>query len=204
MILCKSCDAEVQPGQTFCVNCGARTEGNTYSTSDPPANAPSAGLASSSTSPASTGTSTAPAVPVVPSLPPTTSAPPTTSPPPYNPAGGYSPPLTPSLDQPNYQPAHTYQGQGSYPTTVPNSSLAVASLVCGILGWTFLPFLSSIAAVVLGHMGRREIRESGGRLSGDGMAIAGLILGYSMLGIAIVGCGLIFMLALFGAAVGAS
>lgn len=59
-----------------------------------------------------------------------------------------------------------------------NSVMAIISLVTGILGiccagW----FILSIAAVVLGYLGRKEIRESGGTKKGDGMALAGLILG---------------------------
>jgi hypothetical protein len=53
---------------------------------------------------------------------------------------------------------------------------ALASLVTGILGVICLP--TSIAAVILGHMSRSEIRKSRGRQKGKGMALAGLILGY--------------------------
>ena len=38
--------------------------------------------------------------------------------------------------------------------------------------------ISGIVAIVLGHMARKQIRESGGTQQGDGMALAGLILGY--------------------------
>lgn len=49
------------------------------------------------------------------------------------------------------------------------NTLAILSLVFGLVG-------SGIIAVVLGHMARKQIRLSGE--SGDGLAIAGLILGY--------------------------
>ncbi len=68
-----------------------------------------------------------------------------------------------------------------------DSTLAIASLVCGLLGWTFVPVLGAIAAVVCGHLAKKEIRESNGQLSGDGMALAGLILGYVQIGILILG-----------------
>ena len=58
------------------------------------------------------------------------------------------------------------------------STLAVVSLVFGILGWTLLPFLGSLVAVVCGHMARKEIRLAPDRLEGDGLAVAGLVLGY--------------------------
>jgi hypothetical protein len=59
-----------------------------------------------------------------------------------------------------------------------NSALAIISLVAGILGWTLLPFLGSIAAIICGHMARKEIRENPA-LTGDGMARGGLILGWT-------------------------
>jgi hypothetical protein len=55
------------------------------------------------------------------------------------------------------------------------SGKAIASLVSGLL--FFVPF-AFIAAIVFGHMGLSEIRKSAGRLKGEGMAIAGLVLGY--------------------------
>lgn len=58
------------------------------------------------------------------------------------------------------------------------STLAVVSLVAGILGWTLLPFIGSIGAIITGHLARSEIRRQPERLEGDGMAVAGLILGW--------------------------
>ena len=59
-----------------------------------------------------------------------------------------------------------------------NSTLAVVSLVSGILGWTLAPFIGSIVAVVTGHMARKEIRNNPATKDGDGLAIAGLIMGW--------------------------
>lgn len=61
---------------------------------------------------------------------------------------------------------------------VEQSGLAIASLILGILGVTAVPVLTSLPAVICGHMAKAEIRKSGGRLSGEGMATAGLITGY--------------------------
>ncbi len=55
------------------------------------------------------------------------------------------------------------------------SGKAIASLICGLL--FFVP-LAFIAAIVFGHIALSEIRKSAGRLKGDGLAIAGLVLGY--------------------------
>ncbi len=61
------------------------------------------------------------------------------------------------------------------PGTVETSVKAILSLVCGLL--FFIPFLF-IAAIVFGHLALSEIRKSAGRLKGEGIAIAGLVLGY--------------------------
>jgi len=55
------------------------------------------------------------------------------------------------------------------------SSKAVISLVCGLL---FFAPPAFVAAIVFGHLGLSEIRRSAGRLKGEGIAIAGLVLGY--------------------------
>lgn len=78
-------------------------------------------------------------------------------------------------------------------TTIRTSNLAIISLVSGILGWTFLPFIASIVAVITGHMARAEIRRNAGTVEGDGMAVAGLVLGYAMVITALVGVMLIVL-----------
>jgi len=83
------------------------------------------------------------------------------------------------------------------PPAKPTSNLALASLILGILGWTVLPTLGSIGAVITGHMAKNEIKSSMGALGGDGMATAGLVLGYANIAIAVCAClALIAMLAL--------
>jgi hypothetical protein len=62
------------------------------------------------------------------------------------------------------------------------NGLAITSLVLGILS---IPTLScygggvlfGIAALITGTIARRQIKESGGTQSGDGLALAGIILG---------------------------
>jgi len=75
------------------------------------------------------------------------------------------------------------------------STAAVLSLVFGILGWIALPFIGSIVAIICGHMARSEIRRAPpNSVEGDGMAIAGLILGWSMLVVSVLA---IFLLIVF-------
>jgi len=57
--------------------------------------------------------------------------------------------------------------------------IAIASLVCGILSWVCAGPLAAIPAVITGHMALGRIKRSAGTLAGRGMAIAGLILGYT-------------------------
>ena len=78
-------------------------------------------------------------------------------------------------------------------TTIRTSNLAIVSLVSGILGWTFLPWIASLVAIVTGHMARAEIRRSAGTMEGDGMAVAGLVLGYAMVVISLIGLLLIVL-----------
>jgi len=87
----------------------------------------------------------------------------------------------PRLEQP-YQQWSTPAQLSAPPASVPNSTAAVVSLVCGILCWLpILPVLGAIVAVIAGHMARNEIRAADGRVGGAGMAKAGLILGYAHL-----------------------
>lgn len=78
-------------------------------------------------------------------------------------------------------------------TTIRTSNLAIISLVSGILGWTILPWVASLVAIVTGHMARSEIRRSSGTMEGDGLAVAGLVLGYAMVVISFIGLLLIIL-----------
>jgi hypothetical protein len=64
------------------------------------------------------------------------------------------------------------------PGPVRTSRLAIASLVCGILGFLCLP---ALASVVLGIMALVRINKSQGQLRGQGLAIAGLCVSGVML-----------------------
>lgn len=66
----------------------------------------------------------------------------------------------------------------SLPPMTRSSTMALVSLIAGIAGWTVLPFLGSIVAIITGHMAKSEINKSGGTVTGGGMATIGLILGY--------------------------
>jgi hypothetical protein len=95
---------------------------------------------------------------------------------PYAPHHAASPtPRSSHGSPPPYAPPQ----HGSYqPAVLPTSSAATVSLILGIIAWTVFPLLGAIGAVIAGHIARREIRAANGYMSGDGMATAGLILGY--------------------------
>lgn len=87
---------------------------------------------------------------------------------------------TPARSASGAAPVVAAQGQefDALPTGGSNG-LAIASLVCGLIG-------VSIPAIVLGHIALSQIKTSGGRQSGRGMAIAGLVLGYLAVAVVIV------------------
>ncbi len=93
---------------------------------------------------------------------------------------------------PEYTPPPITQPSAPYPPAAPmlparpTSTTAVVSLVAGLVSWVLLPFLAAIVAIIAGHMARSEIRRSNGALDGDGMAVAGLILGYLQIGLAVL------------------
>jgi hypothetical protein len=70
----------------------------------------------------------------------------------------------------------------------PTSGKAIASLILSLFG-------VSLFAVIFGHIARSEIRNSGGRIAGDGLALAGLIIGWIGLAVTVIVIFWIFALA---------
>lgn len=62
-----------------------------------------------------------------------------------------------------------------------NDDMAVFSLVCAVLSFTFLPLILAIVAIVIGFMSLARINDSGGALKGRGFALAGIIVGFANL-----------------------
>lgn len=121
--------------------------------------------------------------------------------------GGWQDPSWPNQPQsgqpydPNAQPtsggqptsgAQPYGGYGypaygaPVPSSPPTNGLAIASLVCSLAG--LFTCVSAPVGAVLGHIARRQIRERGE--GGDGLAFAGIIVGWILTGLGIVGCGI--------------
>lgn len=83
---------------------------------------------------------------------------------------------------PQYGQHGQYRPYGTGPGSLPsNNGKATASLITGIsslvLFWCCGLGIGGVVAVVLGVKARREIRDSGGFQTGDGMALAGIVTG---------------------------
>jgi hypothetical protein len=77
-----------------------------------------------------------------------------------------------------------------------NNGLAVASLVCSIAGIVpFLFGLPCILGIVFGFVSRGQIKRSRGTQGGEGLALAGIIVGFCLIGLFIV---VVALLAAFG------
>ena len=65
---------------------------------------------------------------------------------------------------------------------------AVAALACGIAQFSYVLYkglaVIFVAAIILGHLGLRQIRRTGER--GRGLALTGLVLGYIVLALALL------------------
>ena len=71
--------------------------------------------------------------------------------------------------------------------TLPPSTLAIVSLVAALLGFTFLPVIGGIVALITGYMARNETRSIPPKASGDELATAGIIMGWIQIALFIVG-----------------
>jgi hypothetical protein len=98
------------------------------------------------------------------------------------------------MNQQNYPQNMNYN-------VLPSSTLAIVSLVAGILGFTAMPIIGSIVAIWAGYAARNETRSIPPKASGDGMATAGIVMGWIQIGLAIVGlcCVLAYFVFIVGA-----
>jgi hypothetical protein len=80
------------------------------------------------------------------------------------------------------------QNYSPLPPAPTTSTLAIISLISGIVSWFLIPFIAAVAAVITGHMAKNEIKKSTGTIGGNGLATAGLVLGYLQLGLGLCIC----------------
>jgi hypothetical protein len=62
--------------------------------------------------------------------------------------------------------------------------MAIASLICSLAGLAI--YVSAPVGAILGHVARKQIRETGEQ--GDGMALAGIIVGWVVTGLGLCLC----------------
>jgi hypothetical protein len=72
------------------------------------------------------------------------------------------------------------------PTEPPKTSLAITSLVLGILSVACFSILAGIPAIITGHVARGRAKREPALHGGEGFALAGLIMGYVSIALAVV------------------
>lgn len=132
-----------------------------------------------------------------PAQPPAYGQPPYGQPPRYAPPQQQTPPYAQAYGQAPYGQAP----YGAYAAPRKTNVLAVISMIASIVGFIWLlPFVGSLAGVIMGHISLRQIRQTaeGGR----GMALAGLIVGYVGLAFFVIGAIIFFSFVAYGVSQG--
>lgn len=80
------------------------------------------------------------------------------------------------------------------PAPLQTSTLAIVSLIAGLLGFAGFPIIASIIAIIMGALARQETRAVPPRATGDGMATAGIVMGILQIVLVLIGgcCFLIY------------
>jgi len=97
---------------------------------------------------------------------------------------------------PGYSQPYPGGGFSPYPAAPKNNGLAIASLVCSILG--LCCGVGGVLGVIFGFVARGQIKRSGGAQQGSGLALAGIIVGFIVIALAAVG----LLIVLLGASSG--
>ncbi len=79
---------------------------------------------------------------------------------------------------------HPTPPQDYYGADLPTSTLAIISLVTGLFGFAF-PIIFSLAALVTGYVARRQTRADPPKAKGDGLATAGIFMGWFQIGLTV-------------------
>jgi len=76
-------------------------------------------------------------------------------------------------------------------------TMAVVSLIAGIVSWFGCPFVGGLVALITGAMARKTIRAEPQRWDGDALAVAGMVVGGVNLAIWTI-VGLLYLLMILG------
>lgn len=104
--------------------------------------------------------------------------PPTSSPAPFAPAAPSPPPYVPA--------------------GLPTANEAIWSLILGIGSFLLCGIFMGIPAIILGNNAKKKIATAGGQLGGQGLATAGIVLGWIQVGLTLLGIVLIVVLVAVG------
>jgi 4-hydroxybenzoate polyprenyltransferase len=90
--------------------------------------------------------------------------------------------------------------QGSAPV-LPTSTMAIVSLVAAVLGFSAMPVIGTAVALIAGYAARKETRAIPPTASGDGMATAGIVMGWIQVGATVLGvcCFALYFVFIWGA-----
>ena len=72
------------------------------------------------------------------------------------------------------------------PAGPPTANEAIWALVLGIGSFLLCGIFMAIPAIILGNNAKKKISSSGGQYTGDGLATAGIVLGWIQVGLTIL------------------
>lgn len=121
---------------------------------------------------------------------------------PGRPAGAPPPGWPAGYTQPGYAQGYPgYPGGYYYPPARRTNGMAIASMVTSIVGLVMIAcygipgLIMGPIGAILGHVARKKIKESGE--AGEGMALAGVIIGWITTGLAVLGIAAIVALIIY-------
>lgn len=74
-------------------------------------------------------------------------------------------------------------GQQQFVTAPQTSSNAIVALVLAITSWVVCPIIFAIVALVFANMGSKEIKASGGRVTGEGLVTGAKVVAWINIGL---------------------
>ena len=123
--------------------------------------------------------------------------------PPTNPYAQTPPPsqpVTPAYGTPTYPAQPTSASPYGYAAAAPQqNSMALVSMILSLVG--LVSWITAPVGAILGHIALKQIRQTGE--SGEGMAKAGIIVGWIITGLGVLCCGGYIALIAAGVAGGA-
>jgi len=74
-------------------------------------------------------------------------------------------------------------GQPQYVSAPQTSSNAIVALVLSITSWVICPIIFAIVGLVFANMGSKEIKASGGRVTGEGLVTGAKVIAWINIGL---------------------